>query len=488
MPASRLPPGPSQSSLVQTIHFARDPAAYLDENRQRFGDSFTMRLMGQVPYIVLGSAEGVRDVLASPPDDFRAGEATRALEFLVGRHSLVRLDGARHTRERKLLMPSLHGERMAGYGERMRDIALATITRWPIGQTFPARRGFEPITLDAILECALGMPASPRRDRFRALMIRFLDTSMTPAALTVWSLLAGGPLHDFLGQRVAPIARRLGPLRRFLPGATLALAARELDDFIDEEIRLRRAAPPGDDVVSMLIAARDETGVGMSDAELHDEIMTMVVAGYETTASMLSWALSEILPREDVIIAIVRELDTVFGDDPAIPINPARVRDLVYLEAAIKETLRLNPIGAGFTRKLRRPARVAGHDLPAGVVVMPSMHLVHRNPEVWPDPHTFTPERFLQRKPKPYEWFPFGGGVRTCAGMAFSMYEMKIVLATLFRHVTVRLPAGAARDKLAVRGFLFVPSAGVPIEVTGRISQSPTATNTVVQSPPSATA
>jgi cytochrome P450 len=461
-----LPDGPRESAYLQVLRYSRDPAAYYSAMHKRYGDCFTLKFAGQPPYVVVASPEGVRDVLDAPPDELRAGEAASILEFLVGRNSLLLLDGARHARERKRMMPPLHGERMVAYGERIGTLALDAIARWPLGAPFAAHAAMQEISLEIVLQCVFGVAPGADQERWKRLVVRFLDGVMTPQWLILGSVLPGTPLRRALVERLAPLSDRLpAPLGRRLPGAPLARTLRELDARIEAHLAHLRAAPAGAiDIMSLLMAARADDGSALSDAELHDQMITLLIAGHETTATTLTWALWEILRRPDVQAELRRELDAVFGDGP---IDAARLRELAYLDGAIRETLRLYPIGAGFGRKLARPTRIAGHDLPAGIVVMPSMYLLHRRAAEWPAPERFDPTRFLGRKPKANEYFPFGGGVRTCAGMAFALFEMKLLLAHFVRHARLAL-APAPPPRLSVRGFLFGPSHRVPVTLAAR--------------------
>lgn len=468
----QLPPGPTDHPFVQVSRFSKDPLAFLTDCSRRYGDFFTLRFPGQEPFIHVASAEGVKDVFAGSPDDFRAGESTADLEFVFGPHSIVRLDGEKYTRARKLIMQPLYGERMAVYGQRIQALTLQAMADWKIGEPFSAREAFTRITLETMLECVFGVSQGPHRDRLARLYVNFLDGSLTPGMLLLFNLVPGTKFRRFLVDRIAPLADKLTALAgagRLLPGAALSQTIRELDEILYAHIRQQRAASGDgrDDVLSLLIAARDENGEGLTDAELHDQMVTLLFAGHETTATTLTWMLSEILNREDVFAEVMREIDTVFGGGP---VEPSKVHGLTYLDAVGREALRLYPTVPTLSRRLNRPARVGGRDLPAGVVVMPSIYLLQRNPAIWPSPDRFDPKRFIDKKPKPYEFIPFGGGPRICAGMAFAMYEMKLVIATILTHAKLR-HATSEIPTLAARGFMFGPSNGVPLVLTERKAQ-----------------
>jgi len=447
-----LPPGPSLHPLRQTLRFARDPCGFQEECARRHGELFTLRLIGQAPAVYVGSPEGVRELLAQSPQDLRSGEGAAVLRFLLGARSLTCLDGAPHQRDRKLMMPPLHGERLLAYGGRMRDLTARVVDGWRPGEPVSLVAETKRITLEVFLDSVFGIPEGPTRDRFRALLLSYLDLCMRPVSLAIWSLLPGEALRRRL-TGVAGLSDRLpGSLRRWLPFA-LARVVRELDAAILEYIAEKRRQLDERDVISALIAARDENGVGLTDAELHDEMLTMLVGGHETTATSLAFALQEIALHADVHDRIADECKVVFGE---AELDPTRVKELVYLEATVKEALRLHPIAPGFVRKVAAPVRLRGYDLPRGVSAMGSMHLVHRSPAIWPEPERFLPERFFGLRPKPYEYFPFGGGVRTCIGMAFALFEMKVVLATILRRVRLELEEAPAEARL--HGVLWGPS------------------------------
>jgi cytochrome P450 len=376
----------------------------------------------------------------------QAGEANVILEPLVGRRSLLRLDGAAHHRERRLLMPPFHGERMRLYADVMRAITEHVIDEWPSGRAFPIHPEMQRITLEVILRTVFGLEEGARLTRLRDKLTRMLAFGAANPRLAIpW-------LQVDLGRLTA-----WGRLRRLI---------RDTDAMLYDEFTRRRAEPLDgrEDVLSMLLAARDEHGTPMTDGELRDEMVTLLVAGHETSATTLAWVLQRLLQHPDVLARVRAELDTVAGDGPVAPEHVAR---LEYLDATIKETLRLNPIIPAVGRFLTRPIRIGDRDLPAGVVAAPCIYLAHRRPDVWADPERFAPERFLESKPGPYEFFPFGGGIRHCLGAAFATYEMKIVLAEMLRRVELRSSPGY-RVRVIRRGITFAPSEGMPVVVERR--------------------
>jgi cytochrome P450 len=238
-----------------------------------------------------------------------------------------------------------------------------------------------------------------------------------------------------------------------------------VDELIYAEIAARRESEPGEDVLSLLLAARHEDGSPMSDVELRDELMTLLLAGHETTATTLAWAFAHLARERAPLARAHDEVDRAFGDGP---IDPARAAELPYLDAIIRETLRLRPVVPMVGRRLKRPMRIGGYDLPAGTIVAPSIWLSHMNEKTWKEPERFRPERFVEQpKPSPYAFFPFGGGIRRCIGLSFATYEMKIVLATILRALDVQ-PAPGYQPELVRRGITFAPSEGTPIIVRDR--------------------
>jgi cytochrome P450 len=460
---ARLPPGPRESALRQLLWQARDPVGFFEDCRKRFGDVYTTRLPGMPASVNFAIPEAAREIFANAGDSMWAGEANEPIEFLVGRHALVRLDGPRHKRERKLMMPAVHGDRMASYGWQMRKIADDVVSRFRPGQIVDLQEAMQEITLRVILESVFGLPPGEKQHRLRRVLVEFLTHAMSPT-VTIAAILAGGDrFRDFLAKRWAPAVEKaavLGRLASRLPWARIARSVRELDEVLYEEIAERRKVATGRaDVMSMLIQAADEEGRGLSDDELRDEMMVLLIGGHETTATTLGWSLALSLEHPHVRDAIRDEHDRVFAGG----FDPAKISELKYTEAVTKETLRLFPVASAVARRLKEPATIAGYALPAGVLVSPSIYHIQRDPKVWPDPLKFDPTRFVDKRPRPSEWFPFGGGVRTCLGMAFSLYEMKVVLSTILGRAELRLAGPIPR--LSQRGILLGPASPIRASV-----------------------
>jgi cytochrome P450 len=443
-----LPPGPALPPSVQFLADAFWPTRFMERCARRHGDPFTIRFPWTPPFVFFSHPDAIRDIFTGDAEALRAGEANVDLLPLLGQHSLLLLDGARHLRERRLMLPPFHGERMQAYGRIMREATDRSIDGWPVGRPFPIHPRMQDITLDVILRAVFGVEEAERQAPLRAALTRLIAFVTGPAAVMLF---------------VPSLQRDFGPLS---PGGRFARLGHAVDAHIYAEIARRRAEGPTGrpDVLSMLIEARDEDGRAMTDVELRDEMITLLLAGHETTATSLAWAFHRILGRPDVLAKLDAERARVVGDGS---VEPHHVNALEYLDAVVKETARLNPVVPNVGRRLQEPMWIGGHHLPAGVVAAPCMYLTHRRPDVWPDPEHFDPERFVGARPSPYAFFPFGGGVRRCIGAAFATYEMKVVLAQVLSRVELRAAPGY-RVRLIRRTVTFAPSGGVPVVVGAR--------------------
>jgi cytochrome P450 len=410
----------------------RDPLPFLERCLARYGDVFTIRFLGFGNLVYVTDPEAIKQIFAGDGSVFHAGRANEVLEPVLGTRSVLLLDEEAHMHQRKLLLPSFHGESVRRYGELMKEIAAREAASWPRGEPLAMRPRMQSITLEVILRAVFGIREAERLARLRTLVPPLLATSNA----IVWM----------------PWLRRelpFGPWRRFVR------ARAEVDEIIYDEIRHRRGLDDlgeRDDVLSLLLAARDENGVAMTDAELRDELVTLLVAGHETTAIGLAWALERLARNQTVLERLCAELDA--GDDS-------------YLEAVVKETLRSRTVVFDVARYLSSPVELKGYVLPAGTYVVPAIALVHRMEARYPDPKAFRPERFLDGQPDPYTWIPFGGGVRRCIGAAFATFEIKVVLATLLGAVTVR-PAQANDEPAKFRNVTLVPAKGARVIVGDR--------------------
>jgi cytochrome P450 len=399
--AAPLPPGPRMPSPLQTAIWFGNAQWMLRQCAARFGDTFTLRILNEGSWVVLSDPDHVRQVFTGDPSVFHAGEGNQILLPVLGEHSVLLLDERDHLEQRKLLLPPFHGKRMQRYEELMATIAAAEIERWPRNEPYRLRPRMQALTLEIILRTVFGLTEGERLVRLRTELRRLLDMVTNPWMMFFPALL--GP------QRLARIKLFKRDLAR-------------VDGPIYEEIVDRRRASDlaeRDDILSLLLGARHEDGSPMSDAELRDELLTLLVAGHETTANALAWAVERLIRHPDKLDRLTDE---------------TRAGETEYLDAVIAETLRLRPVISIVARRLTEPVEIGGRALPAGVTVVPSIYLVHRRPDVYPEPERFLPERFIDNPPGTYTWIPFGGGVRRCLGGAFAHFEMRVVLAELVRR------------------------------------------------------
>ena len=428
---------------------------------RRYGDVFTLRWVGAGRIVFVSSPSAVREVFSGDPEVLDASGANAILAPLLGSQSLLLLSGESHLRHRRMLLPPFHGDRMLAYAEVIRDAADRSLDGWPLDRPFSVHRCTQAITLEIILRAVFGLSEADESGELFQTLKQVLDLTGSPSALPY--LFAPGWL-----QRRMP--RWLGAWGHFV---SLRLRLRDaVDRMIFDPRTGRRRTTPGDgsgqDVLSLLLQARDEQGEPLTDSELRDELITLLVAGHETTASALAWAFERILSEPEVMARIRAELDAVTGSGPLEPEHLAR---LDYIEAVVKETLRLRPVVAIVGRQLKAPFTVAGFELPAGIVVAPCIYLTQRRGDTYAEPERFRPERFLRTQPDPYAWLPFGGGMRRCIGMAFALYEMKVVLATVFKRAQLRL-ASRRPVHVARRLITLVPSGGTPVILEKRSPRS----------------
>ncbi|MEA2397636.1 MAG: cytochrome family [Thermoleophilaceae bacterium] len=408
------------------------PLDFLERQWRRHGDLFSIKypMFDRIAYVV--DPEAVGRIFTGDPHRFHAGEGNMGpLGPVVGDNSLLTLDGDAHMEQRRLLLPPFHGDRIRRYEEVMVEAAERELAGWPLGRPFALRPAMQRITLEVILRAVFGVREEARLARFRQLIPQFGASSNA----IVW---------------VPALRRDLG---RFSPWRRFLRRREELDALIYDEIRERRAGADSesrDDVLSLLLSARHEDGSPMSDVELRDELMTVLAAGHETTATGLAWVFERVLRHPEVHRLLREAVDRDGGGD--------------YVDAVIKETLRVRPVVVDVVRKLTADTEIMGRTLPAGTFVVPAVALVHLRPDVYPDPRAFRPERFLDGAPAPYTWIPFGGGVRRCIGASFAQYEMATVLRTLISRVRLRA-ASSRPEPPRTRNVTIVPSRGCRVVV-----------------------
>ena len=426
-----LPPGPKIPRLLQTYNWIFRPIPFMRQCAKAYGDAFTIRMIGLPPMVFFSDPAAIKQVFTGDPEHLRAGQAQkRIFKPLVGSNSILLLDGARHQRERKLLLPPFHGERLRLYGDIMCEIADRSIDAWPFGTSFPIHARLQEITLDVILRIVFGVDDAALLSRLRTLLIRWLNFNWGP--LTFW--------------------KRVTQLRR-------------IDRLLYDEIARRKESKQQgrNDILAMLVAARYDDGQPMGDEEIRDELMTVLVAGHETAATSMAWVIHHLLQNPNVLATAQAEVASVTGSGPpASKLTAEQIAGLSYLDAVIKETARLAPVVPIVVRHLEKDMCIGAYELPAGSVATPCIYLTHQRPELWSEPELFDPDRFVGRRVDPYTFFPFGGGVRHCLGATLASYEMKIVLARVLSRVTLR--AGSRHQVRVVRrGITFAPSGGVPV-------------------------
>ena len=405
----------------------------MEQCLREHGECFTVRLASLGEVVFLADPAGIRAVFTAPPHLVRAGEENAILRPVVGPRSVLLADGEAHLRKRRLLLPPFHGQRLARHAAVMRRAAELEVERWPEGRPFALRPRMQAITLEVIARAVFGLEQDEHQAELRGLLGRLLDHS------------AAHPLVALVPQ----LQRNLGP---WSPWARFQRAREETDAAMFALIRRRRgdrAAAQRDDILSLLLQARDEDGMQLSDSELRDELVTLLVAGHETTATALAWAFERLLRHPEAWSRMTAEASA--GEEG-------------YLDAVIKETLRLRPVFSIVIRRLAAEMQVAGHALPADTLVAPCAYLVHRLPRLYPDPRAFRPERFLGHSPEPYAWIPFGGGTRRCLGASFAALEMKQVLSTVALRTRLRL-ADDRPEPIRRRAITLAPAREVLVAV-----------------------
>ena len=434
--AAALPPGPSSSSLLQTLRWVARPVPFMDECARRYGDCFTIRLKESPPMVFVSDPEAIRQVFTADPDVLRAGEANAILGPVLGRHSVLLLDGPRHLRQRRLMLPSFHGDVLASYRESIAAIVEREVATWPLGTPLRLWPRMQAITLEVIVRTVFGVEDRAAAEQLRDVLRGMLEWVTGPSRLLMLAMLGPERIERW---PMTGFGRALAPVDRLLRAI----------------IRERRADPrtaERDDVLSLLLRARDEDGGSLTDDECRDELVTLLVAGHETTATSLSWAIERILRHPTVLDRLRQEI--------------ADGRE-EYLDAVIKETLRLRPVISIVARRVKAPYELMGHTLPAGVEIAPCIHLVHRRADVYPDPLAFRPERFLERPAGTYTWIPFGGGTRRCLGASFAQLEMKVALQTILAMAELE-PDRAEPERIARRAITMTPARGAAVVLRHR--------------------
>ena len=460
-----LPDGPKAPAALQMLQWVVKPFSYMRNCHRTYGDCFTIRLNQKFgPLILFSQPEALQQILTN--DDGKLFEAPGrfnvALELITGSQSVFAFSGERHRRARQLLMPSFHGERMRSYGELICNVAEGVMNEYESGQVFPARNPMQTTSLRVILRAVFGLTDGPRYRQLEKLLGKLLEGVSSPVSA---SLLFVPGLRRDLGPR--------SPWGKFIRNRE------QIDQLIYEEIADRRgtegAATPDrnedhlnpsgqrNDILTLLMSARDEAGEALSDLELRDELMTLLIAGHETTATALTWALYWIHRLPAVHKRLLQELDSLDNN-----FDPNVVFKLPYLNAVCSETLRIYPVALlTFPRVTKSRINLAGVTLEPATTVAGCIYLAHRRKEAFPDPEEFRPERFLDGHHSPYEFLPFGGGARRCIGMAFAQFEMKLVLSTILSRFDLAL-SGVRKVRQQRRGLVSGPSSFRMVKIGAR--------------------
>ncbi len=433
-----LPPGPRQPRYAQALQWVMRPQQFACRQRERFGDVFTLQLIDGQPLVLLSDPDDIRTVFTGSAEAMHAGAANQLLAPVVGKRSILLLDEAPHLRQRRLLLPPFHGERMLRYEQIMAEAAERELAGWQEGETIELLGRMQAITLEVIMRAVFGIEDGLELERLGRLLRRMLSSTTSVRQLAL-SLIVG-PDSERLARRLREV---LDPVDQEL---YRVIAERRADPLLDQR----------DDILSMLLAARDEDGEAMTEVELRDELMTLLLAGHETTASSLAWAFEQLTHQPQTLQRLASELRG--GGDQS------------YSDAVIFETMRLRPVLPIVLRVITEPITVGQgrFRLPAGTRVAPAIILVHLREDIYPEPFSFRPERFLDNPPGTYSWIPFGGGMRRCVGASFAQFEMKAVLRAVLTNF--ELEAAGRPERIARRSLTLVPADGGRVRIKRRLN------------------
>jgi cytochrome P450 family 110 len=442
---SELPPTLKTPAIIGMVQSFLDPFGNLERLHKKYGEIFYGAKSSLTPpYVIFSNPKAIEKVFTADPDIFEASQRTLPIKALIGDKSVVLLDGIEHRRHRKLIMPPFHGERLKSYSQTMVDVTKEVISSWQEGQTIIIHDYIQEITMRVNMGAIFGLAQGEKYDYLKRIFMDWLDTFESPLNS---SLLLFPALQKDIGG--------LTPWGKFLR------QKQQIRDTLQTECVRRRSNSDfiGEDVFSLLLAARDEAGEPMSNLEIQDELMTMLFAGFDTTSNSLAWSFYWIHRLPEIGQKLETELNSLSEN--------AEIMDIIklpYLSAVVSETLRLNPLGLFVGRQLKEPFELMGYQFESGTSLFPSIYLTHHREDIYPEPKKFKPERFVEKQYSPYEYLPFGGGNRLCLGYAFALFEMKLVLATIMSQVKLELldnrPLNCAR-----RGFAFYPQGGVKMKV-----------------------
>ncbi|WP_414621197.1 cytochrome P450 [Calothrix sp. CCY 0018] len=448
--SSQLPNCITTPGWWQLMNWIADPIEFQKKYSRKYGDIFTIQLSGIGSSVIIAHPNAIQE-LFSQDSKFDIGRANELAEPLIGKNSLMMMDGSRHRRERKLLMPAFHGEKIQVYAQQIIDITENIAGKWQVGDSFIVRSTMQKVSLEIILQVVFGLSQGKRYEQLKPLLTDWLDMTDSPLRSSMLFL-------KFLQKDWG----------NWTPWGKMRHRQRQVYDLLQAEIEERRinletTDNTGNDVLSLMMAVRDEDGQAMTDAELTDELLTILFAGHETTATTLSWAFYQIYQNPDVLEKLQLELKGL-GENP----NPLEIAKLPYLSAVCQETLRMYPVlPVLFPRIALSPIKIGGIEFDAETTFMPSVYLVHYREDLYPNPQQFQPQRFLERQYSSCEYFPFGGGSRRCLGYTLAQLEMKLVIATVISKYQL-----ASLDeqpvKIQRRGFTLAPTGGVNMVMKGK--------------------
>ena len=429
-----LPAGPRAPALLQTVAWAFAPTWLMDRCARKLGETFSVTFgPGRRTFVMLSDPEAVKEVFTAPAEVAPSATGSSPIAGVLGPSSVIVLTGAEHMRQRKLLLPPFHGERMREYEQVMVQATQADMAGWELGRGMRLAPHTRAITLEVILRAVFGVEAEQMAQMREAI---------------------GGLLEPMSGLTLLMFALRRATSER--PPGAMGRALDRLDAVIHEEIERHRAR--GDlqertDILSLLMQARDEEGERMTEGELRDELVSLLLAGHETTATSVAWAVERLVRHEEKLERLIAEVD-----------ENGRAGD-EYMTAVVNETLRVRPVVPIVVRLLQKELEVGGYRLPAGTLVAPNIYLTNRNGRVYENPREFLPERFLQNAPETFSWIPFGGGIRRCIGASFAQVEMKLILGTMLSELRPRLAAGrgSSGEWVRRRAITLVPGSGARV-------------------------
>ena len=458
---TKLPNSPKLPQLLQLMQWIADPLGCLDRYSRRYGDIFMLQLTSVSPIVFVSHPQAIQEIFTADPKQFDSGRTSNIIKPIVGDRSLLLIDGNTHSSQRRLMMPPFHGERMQSYSQMICEITKLVASQWEIGKSFEVRTAMQEITLEVILHAVFGLREGERYQQIKPLIAAMLDMTDSPLRS---SILFFNFLQKDWGE--------------WSPWGKMMSRKRQIHDLLRAEIKERQSLSEitGNDVLSLMTSARDENGQPMTEAELLDQLMTLLVAGHETTATALAWAFYWVHKLPNVREKLLAELASL-GDNP----DPLAVSKLPYLSAVCSETLRLYPVlPLTLLRVANSPIKIMGYEFEANTMIAPCIYLTHHREDIYPEPTQFKPERFIERQFSPYEYFPFGGGNRRCIGFALALLEMKLVLATVLSNYQLTLD-----DRQTVkpqrRGLTIVPSGGVRLTLQAKRQQQESKTQPIVK-------